>query len=595
MDQVITNLPTVVITLVHGTWSKGEWTESGSAFCRSLERLLGAKQQTVRIERFAWPGKNTTTSRAKAAYNLCWDLIDQCERYPSADHFVVGHSHGGAVALQSIAGLYVGTIAGVATLSTPFLVARPRNLGRAGWVPFWIFPLSASMLVGWYAYSSSSGLPGIARRLLAVLVAVSMTGLLERVWNRLVSQAAALRARLSYPTMLPEPLYIARAPGDEASEALASSHLIERAIVGMWYTLARPLEGLYGRPTTARDEHRADRSWGARLSPSPWATIQIALGLALILFVPRFAIVSIGLIYGAVFTLVRGPLRKGVGGTVAAVLLGAYATLLSMLSPIVATVLAACTWAEYDEFSMYTTSLDVSAESTPPGRWELTLLPDATTELAHSVYNDPRVQDGLVRWIVHTIAKRRQMKPVAEYLRQRLLDVGPRAAIELPNATNQDEPPSSPAEGTEANGTADDDLLATARALAGIWGGKAGDPDTSAMGVVVEVVPTETTVDVRLSLIVDGLAQQFAGVGHDLYRTGDLSVARLKVGSEMAKSEFDVMLAVARTDSMRAAARKDMVVSVVPIAPNVTPLSARLERQRGTSFSEETERRLWPS
>jgi hypothetical protein len=579
MDRESTGSPTVVITLVHGTWSKGEWTEPGSCFCRSLERGLAAERQVVRIERFPWPGKNTTGSRARAAYQLRWDLIHRRERYSSADHFVVGHSHGGTVALKAIEGLYVGTIAGVATLSTPFLVARPRNVGRAGWVPFWICPPLAAMLFGWYAYARwFKGLPGIAARLLAILVAGAMAAVLERVWQRLLEKAAVVRAQLSYSTMLPEPLYIARAPGDEASEALASSHLIERATTAVWFALARPLTNLYAGPYSARDAHGADRSWAATLSPNPLATMEIAIGLALILFVPRFSSFWICLIFAAVFSIAAGPFRRGGMSAFLTATLSVYAALLSALSPVLAVVLAVCTWAEYDELSMYGIALDVSAESTPPGRWELTLLPDATTELAHSVYDDPRVQNGLVQWIVRTIANRRRMKSVAEYLRERPLGQGSDARTTLLGGARQDQSRSAPDECDEAHAAAADrERLATATALTGVWGGRAAGSDRSGIGVILEVVPTGTGLDVRLGLIVDGLAHQFVGSGHDLYQTGDLSVAQSKLDSEAGANEFDVLLTVGG---------KDMVVSVVPIAPNVAPFSAPLEFQRNTSFAD---------
>jgi len=83
----------LVITLVHGTWAdtNAKWIQRDSMLCRQLY----AEFAQVEIHAFPWSGKNSVGARKTAAE----DLRRHLECIPQADHFVIGHSHGGSVAL----------------------------------------------------------------------------------------------------------------------------------------------------------------------------------------------------------------------------------------------------------------------------------------------------------------------------------------------------------------------------------------------------------------------------------------------------------------------------------------------------------------
>ena len=89
--------PHVVVTLVHGTFARrADWTTESSPLCRTIRTTM---HEPVRFEQFLWSGWNTVTSRNKAVERLISHLADVQTRWPQARHFVVGHSHGGNIAL----------------------------------------------------------------------------------------------------------------------------------------------------------------------------------------------------------------------------------------------------------------------------------------------------------------------------------------------------------------------------------------------------------------------------------------------------------------------------------------------------------------
>ena len=123
--------PLYVIHTVHGTrltfTRKAKWVEPGSPFCTSLNELLGLRARFVPLD---WGGKNSVQARWDGSVKLLTQLEEQRKEHEYADHFVVGHSHGGNVALMALDSEPAAKkVRGVATLATPFLSARV-NKGR---------------------------------------------------------------------------------------------------------------------------------------------------------------------------------------------------------------------------------------------------------------------------------------------------------------------------------------------------------------------------------------------------------------------------------------------------------------------------------
>jgi hypothetical protein len=145
--------PSAILFLVHGTFAKpSNWTNSGSQFCQSLLRLLGPDTS---IRCFTWSGKNSLGAREKAANRLRGLLIDSVARFPGIKHFVIGHSHGGNVALKSVASPALADV-GIVCLSTPILYGLERTtLTRSNNFLFFILSIPA---VGAFAFLLTLGL-----------------------------------------------------------------------------------------------------------------------------------------------------------------------------------------------------------------------------------------------------------------------------------------------------------------------------------------------------------------------------------------------------------------------------------------------------
>src|SRR5581483_3777983 len=97
ITHAITLYPQHVYIIIHGTWSlENTWYIPGGDFFDALERK--AKEQHDSVVPFCWNGKNSIEDREKAAHNLA-KVIDSY----AADTLImlIGHSHGGTVALLS--------------------------------------------------------------------------------------------------------------------------------------------------------------------------------------------------------------------------------------------------------------------------------------------------------------------------------------------------------------------------------------------------------------------------------------------------------------------------------------------------------------
>src|SRR4051812_16388162 len=104
-----------VITLVHGTYGRrSTWYRLGSAFCSRLQTDLAP---AVEVHSFEWSGRNSIDARSRAAASLASELRSRISMQPNARHFLIGHSHGGNVALAALKDNEVRTkIAGVVCL-----------------------------------------------------------------------------------------------------------------------------------------------------------------------------------------------------------------------------------------------------------------------------------------------------------------------------------------------------------------------------------------------------------------------------------------------------------------------------------------------
>lgn len=143
--------PPCFITLVHGTWAtRAAWLKEDSVFCDHIRQTLGSN---ARFLAFAWSGANTQLARLKAADELSVHLTRMMAEHPDASHFVVGHSHGGSVALYALLRDKLSNrVDGVICLSTPFISVRERYLGTMRRIPLTLaasFGIMQGLLFTW--------------------------------------------------------------------------------------------------------------------------------------------------------------------------------------------------------------------------------------------------------------------------------------------------------------------------------------------------------------------------------------------------------------------------------------------------------------
>jgi hypothetical protein len=228
----------IVISLVHGTFARfpggdADWTRDGSLLRRSLGAALG---NDVVFVPFRWSGMNWPAARYRAAHRLREHFVETARRYPEGSHYVVAHSHGGNVCLYALRDAERDGTAiprGVVCLSTPFIAAQPRPITLFRFVATY-----AVLLVTFFAVVAN-----VMGRMLPVLVpevdpanAVLYALVLNEVWlefllcavlgwsatNGLVRLARARRDVIAVDGVA-VPVRIYRSIADEASALLATS------------------------------------------------------------------------------------------------------------------------------------------------------------------------------------------------------------------------------------------------------------------------------------------------------------------------------------------------------------------------------------
>ena len=238
-----------VVTLVHGTFARdATWIRKESALSDRLSELLDGSVLTAP---FQWTGNNSMEARQAAALELQDHLRSLLDDWPTAKHVVVGHSHGGNVALYALRDEKLESeIVGVACLATPFLVARPRRLGPFGFEHLFVMGLlvlaiiggAVGALLGQWLDQLVTFSPAIG--FAAALVAVATWMIVLPRWR---AWAWDVVEQLALPPLENTSLLIARPIGDEASSSLSGVQAFGWAVTRVWTKLSnrsgRFLEG----------------------------------------------------------------------------------------------------------------------------------------------------------------------------------------------------------------------------------------------------------------------------------------------------------------------------------------------------------------
>ena len=219
--------PTRIVFLVHGTFAKrAQWVRSGSQFCESLLGNLGPR---TCIKSLIWSGKNSVAAREEAADRLSELLQDSVASFPGVPHVVIGHSHGGNVALKAAAAPALADV-DIVCLSTPILYVVPRTGLTSnefmGAMFFVILGPFAAMAATWI-----DNWPGW-------IVAILLTFLTFWLFGRYQDASIDLGNSIAVPEHRDRALLL-RFIGDEASLALTAFQALQYALNGAVGTILR--------------------------------------------------------------------------------------------------------------------------------------------------------------------------------------------------------------------------------------------------------------------------------------------------------------------------------------------------------------------
>jgi hypothetical protein len=386
--------PEVVITLVHGTWARNAtWTRASSPLCSALR----AEFPRMLIVPFTWSGANTMRARDKGSQALAAHIRDFIFRHPSARHYIIAHSHGGNIAMYALREDDLRRrFDGLVCLSTPFLHVRPREIppvakfalaGSALMLPLilrealsdWCCPAGPAM-VDWLSVP------------LAIAVGIGLM-------NVLPASAARASRRLALPRLDSTRCLLIRAAGDEASAALGALQLMNWLTMVLWVKPAELLQAGYDSAVTWSESlARFNRHFAWTLGIS---IICAAVGAGTADSAPGWlasGLLKAGLVAGSlslVFFIVRGAPGNFL-------LYGFF--LLGVLFAPLPLLLALVLLPFGPGLAPFATLLDVSAEPTPPGSWQVHQLPThpphEPTPLMHSAsYQLPEAISLIVSWI----------------------------------------------------------------------------------------------------------------------------------------------------------------------------------------------------
>jgi hypothetical protein len=240
--------PTRVVFLVHGTRllfaRRAQWVRAGSRFINGLLNGLGP---STLIKSFTWSGRNSVGAREEAARRLSEHLRESAARFPGVRHSVIGHSHGGSVALKAVTAADLAD-ADVVCLSTPILCAVPRNvLTESHRFIYLLLSIPAAIVLAAFTIRHWPG----------VLMVAAIALVCFPVWMALAifqARATQLAKTIEVPDHRADRVLFVRFVGDEASLALGvfqglqyAMNFLIRAIVGVFALLLKGYDWVAAR------------------------------------------------------------------------------------------------------------------------------------------------------------------------------------------------------------------------------------------------------------------------------------------------------------------------------------------------------------
>jgi pimeloyl-ACP methyl ester carboxylesterase len=391
--------PSHIAVLVHGTWSRSaSWTLPGSALRRAVCETLG---NSVMFARLSWSGLNRFASRERARVQLVRRLEELRNDFPLVPILVVGHSHGGNIALGAISSL--GERPGppaLVCLSTPFLVAERRELGGMAPLAAWAAP---AVVVFFICVGVASEIPklasggaeiavGCASLVISVVLGVAAKALAERSADRILK---ALDCRIPPAA----DLLIIRTTADEASAGLNFASLLSEALERVYSFAARPVLDAHETLIEWADALRRRKGWVLGGSAACAAAV---LSIKLAIPAPSAAVAVLGLILLAAPGLVFLIWIQGGYGFY----LGKFIVLGVMLAPLVV-LLGIFAIFLGPELVLSSLFVHISAEASPIGSHTVTMVRSvfandsgSLAALKHSrSYDAPMALAALKEWL----------------------------------------------------------------------------------------------------------------------------------------------------------------------------------------------------
>jgi pimeloyl-ACP methyl ester carboxylesterase len=227
--------PEVVLHLIHGTWSDGGgWVKKGTPFRDFLEKQFGDE---VRINTIAWSSHNDDADRRKAKVKIIEDVKNAVA--PGVQQFLIGHSHGGNVAVYAAADPEISQLLrGVVCLNTPFICTMPREF-IFRWIMF-IFCLSfgpISLLTDHLLQLAAGPSNDLIRLVVTVVVVSFGLGTIVTLLKPLAAKARRAAKRFEFPRADTVDV-LALASGED--EALSGLGLLEN-IASLFRLLQHPI------------------------------------------------------------------------------------------------------------------------------------------------------------------------------------------------------------------------------------------------------------------------------------------------------------------------------------------------------------------
>jgi len=389
---------TVHFTLIHGTFARqAGWTSSSSFF----RRVLNTQFPDAIIDVFGWSGQNSITARYQASLELRDQIEKVHARNPDIRHFLVGHSHGGTIALQSADSPSIAALlSGIVCLSTPFVSPRKRTSDATYFVrtPLgaWTFVALLGTGAMWLLLKATS--MSDTWRLWVAIVTASLVGALTFLLlnsKRYATRIEELASQMRLPESSPCATFILRTLADEATGLLVSARFVTWLADRVWQALLWPYKKYVAFERRDRGTIGFVAVLVSTLSCLPWFALQMhnkSVGrpihnLPLWLFcVALLPIVLWQTIESANFVLLLAsmitfPLLVGTG----------LALALSVGREML--------WASF--------RLDVAVEATPPGSWSVStyeIKDGVVADLLHSsLYEDEHAVKTICEWIQQSV------------------------------------------------------------------------------------------------------------------------------------------------------------------------------------------------